>query len=283
LKGTIDEQTGVAYNAVRLDEHFQGEPVQTREPCGYESNKFLAYFERFGGMELLHGGYESALHNVQLPELRPTRLFCIDQRRAHDVIRISELNPQTITTVYQDRVYVLVDYNQRRIKQFNGTKSLPRERSRAAQFVRMIDTNGGDNYNITVSDSVSDFPHQINVLETGTQVNTENTENGGGATCTAIKVWRWTDVLFEPIADTRQGFNSIDFVIVDDTDANKRLWVWIGKNSKPHFNLEPVNAIELGTVYLVDNSIDTINTSIVKVSQSHEPDEFKTLVGWSST
>jgi hypothetical protein len=75
------DETGVAaYKSVELDDSLGGGPVQYREVQGSESDLFLTYFKKTGGIEYMDGGIDSGFHHVER-DVYETRLLHLKGKR----------------------------------------------------------------------------------------------------------------------------------------------------------------------------------------------------------
>ena len=69
-----------AYKSVELDDSLGGGPVQYREVQGSESDLFLTYFKKTGGIEYMDGGIDSGFHHVER-DVYETRLLHLKGKR----------------------------------------------------------------------------------------------------------------------------------------------------------------------------------------------------------
>jgi len=127
---TQDEAGTAAYKTVELDDKLNGDPVQHREVQGYETDLFLGYFKN--QIKIMDGGVETGFRHVEPEKYRP-RLLHVKGKKNN--IRVSEV-PLTRDSLNTGDVFIL-DLGLE-VFQFNGKKSGPFERSKAAQVVRAV-------------------------------------------------------------------------------------------------------------------------------------------------
>jgi gelsolin len=129
---STDEAGTAAYKTVELDDVLGGRPVQHREVEGYESAQFLSYFSSKGGIRILEGGVSSGFQHVGEKNYKP-RLLWLKGRKN---VRIVEV-PLTGKSLNSGDVFVL-DAGLK-VYQWNGIKSSPMERTRAAQLLQSLE------------------------------------------------------------------------------------------------------------------------------------------------
>lgn len=130
---TQDEAGAAAYKAVELDNFLDRAAVQHREVMGHESELFLSYFVQWGGLRTMAGGAESGF-NIVKPETYRPRLLQIKGLRVPHVTEV----PVSASSLNEGDAFVLdmgLD-----LYQWTGAKSSMRERGRASQLVRAIDS-----------------------------------------------------------------------------------------------------------------------------------------------
>jgi len=127
---TQDEAGTAAYKTVELDDRLGGDPIQHREVQGYESELFLSYFK--GKLTIMDGGVETGFKHVEPEKYRPRLLHVKGTKTS---VRVMEV-PLTRDSMNCGDVFIL-DLGLQ-IYQFNGRKSGPFERSKAASVVRAL-------------------------------------------------------------------------------------------------------------------------------------------------
>ena len=86
------DETGVAaYKSVELDDQLGGGPVQYREVQGNESDLFLSYFKKTGGIEYMDGGIDSGFTHVER-DVYETRLLHLKGKRTVRVKSVAVTN-----------------------------------------------------------------------------------------------------------------------------------------------------------------------------------------------
>lgn len=125
---TQDEAGTAAYKTVELDDFLGGAPVQHREVMDHESSEFVSLFPQ---IRIMEGGVDSGFTHVSAKTYQP-RLLQLKGKRH---IRLREVECK-LTSVNQGDVFVL-DLGLTLI-QFNGAKSSPLERSKAATICTAI-------------------------------------------------------------------------------------------------------------------------------------------------
>jgi gelsolin len=112
---------------------LHGVPVQYREVQGFESSRFLSNFQHFTS---LCGGVSTGFHHVsQAPPLDLFRLYRINASGTH--LHVREVSPEA-SSLTQGAVFVLDKGT--KVLQFNTKLSVGKEKFRAAEFVRLIES-----------------------------------------------------------------------------------------------------------------------------------------------
>lgn len=133
-----DEQGIAAYKTVELDDSLGGGPVQYREVQGHESQLFLSYFKKTGGIEYVPGGVESGFRKVER-DVYETRLLHLKGKRT---VRVTPV-PVSRASLCKGDVFILdAGLN---IYLFNGPTSNNSERAKGLEFAAHIknDERGG--------------------------------------------------------------------------------------------------------------------------------------------
>ena len=108
-------------------------PVQHREVQGSESDLFMSYFKRTGGIEYLPGGVASGFKTV-VSGTHPTRLLHLKGKRT---VRVKEVKLTGASLVKND-VFVL-DAG-RKIYVFNGVNANKYEKAKGIEVANQIDS-----------------------------------------------------------------------------------------------------------------------------------------------
>jgi len=140
---TQDEAGTAAYKTVELDTFLGGAPVQHREIEEHESELFLGYFAKNGGIRILEGGIESGFHHVTPVEYKP-RLLHLKGRKNVRIVQV----PLARASLNSGDVFVL-DAGLK-IYQWNGSKAGGAEKARASQLARALDDERGGKPTVTV-------------------------------------------------------------------------------------------------------------------------------------
>jgi len=135
LETSQDEAGTAAYKTVELDDFLLGAPTQHREVQGSESPLFLSYFPR---LVISHGGVASGFKHVG-PKEYQSRLYHISGNKAKNLtIKQVEMSFKSLNS---GDVFVL-DAGLK-IYQFNGEKSSPQEKRKAAEFAHQLASDRG--------------------------------------------------------------------------------------------------------------------------------------------
>jgi len=135
---TQDEAGTAAYKTVELDTLLNDVPVQHREVEGYESPKFLNYFEHLGGLVTMEGGVDSGFNHVEPESYQPRLLHCKGKFKKIQVKQV----PLDISSLNSGDVFVL-DMGTS-LYQFNGSTSGLFEKHKGGEVVsRIREQRGG--------------------------------------------------------------------------------------------------------------------------------------------
>lgn len=224
---TADESGTAAYKTFELGAHFERKATHHRETAYHETDGFLAYFEVFGGLRVLSGGYDSGFHHVVPATFHP-RLLQIKGRRVAKATQV----PQHCSSLRAGDVFLLD--NGTVLFQWNGEGASIRERVRAAQLARSIsDARGG--IPIIVGEQSEGMQHAIIPYLDGSigDIKTTPTEDEGDDVPVAARVWRYNGVSFEYDASVKRcaDLDSNGIFIVDVAVA---IYIWIGSATTLH-------------------------------------------------
>lgn len=148
-ESTIDEEGVAAYKSVELDEVLKGSATQHREVQSQESSSFLALFHP--SFLVSFGGHASGFHHVSpfstdSLHLSSRRLWevtlpvDVGGSRRHQP-RVQEV-PAKRESITEDNVFILDAGDT--VSQWNGGKSHPLERAKAAEVARSwVDNRDG--------------------------------------------------------------------------------------------------------------------------------------------
>jgi len=225
-----DEAGTAAYKTVELDDYLHGSPVQHREVQDHESSLFISYFEKHGGIKILHGGVESGFHHVKPEEYQPRLLWIKGKKN----VRVRQVLLKTESLNNGD-VFILD--NGLKLYQWNGSKAGVFEKSKAGQLCRALDSERDGKPVVVILDEGSEEQEFWNLL------------GGKGAVTDASKIPsddEWEHVTekklftlsdeggefkFTSVSEgkiSKSSLNTKDACIVD---AGNHIYVWLGKSA----------------------------------------------------
>lgn len=267
-----DEMGTAAYKTVELDEYLGGGPVQHREVQGFESKLFQGYFPK--GIRIMAGGIDSGFNHVKPAEYKP-RLLQLKGKRH---VRLVEV-PLTKDSVNSGDVFVL-DMGLT-LYQFNGNKSAPGERRKAAEVCKSIqDERLGKGKTVVFEecDPVADYPEDWQKL-VGLPPYKTAEEGGDDAAfekeSTSKVLFRLSDASgsleFTKVAEnadvTRDKLDGDDVFIVD---TGIEIFTWIGKGTTAQ---ERKNGMKYAIDYLAKSGKNPA-TPITMVMEGYESSYF---------
>ncbi|KNE60666.1 hypothetical protein AMAG_06037 [Allomyces macrogynus ATCC 38327] len=216
---TADEAGTAAYKTVELDDHLHGVPVQYREIQGYESSLFTKIFPR---VQFLDGGVASGFKSVVEESIEP-RLLHVKGTARNMVVRQV---PLAIASLNAGDVFVL-DTGKHRIIQWNGARSSPFEKAKAAELVQAME---GERHGRAQGIVVVSWRDRC---DSGIA---EPTSDATTAPATPTALYRISDasgtLTFTPIKTdggvTRANLESHDAFVVD---GGHTIVVWVGNDA----------------------------------------------------
>ena len=129
-----DESGVAAYKTVELDDALGGGPVQYRELQGSESQLFLSYFRKSGGIEYLPGGVDSGFTKVER-DVYETRLLHLKGQRT---VRVAPV-PLQKSSLNRGDVFILD--KGLKIFLFNGPDANKTEKAKGVEVAQNINND----------------------------------------------------------------------------------------------------------------------------------------------
>ncbi len=229
---TADEAGTAAYETVELCEVFGRKPIQHREVAHYESDHFLAYFEGFGGIRILTGGYDSGFHHTNIDQPKP-RLLQIKGRRVAKTTQV----PLECKSLRTGDVFIL-DLG-KIVYQWNGIGASIRECFRAAQVVRALD-NDRKGVEIRVMEqseysTCEETDFWSHFSGTFGDVQLEPTIDEEINIAQPVCVWKRNGEMFIEASDVK-SHNDLLSSEIYVCDTKVELYVWVGSQTLHHID-----------------------------------------------
>lgn len=255
---------------MELDNYLNGTPVQHREVADHESHLFLSYFEKYGGIRLLEGGVASGFNHVKPEEYRP-RLLWIKGRK---YIRIKEL-PKSAASLNNGDVFILDEGL--KLYQWSGSKAGIREKSRAAQLARAIDSERGGKPEVVVmhqGDEEDEFWDKLGG-KAEPKDHSEVVEDSAWEKDSEKKLFKLSDESgsheFTLVAEK----NDVKKSMLESSDAfvydvGHEVYVWVGKDASVG---ERANAMKYAQDYMKEYKRPAF-LPICLIFEGHENDTF---------
>jgi len=261
-----DEYGTAAYKTVELDDLLGGEPVEYREIQGHESQKFLSHFPK---IQFLNGGVQTGFHHVEKGAVR-TRLLHIKGK--HNII-VREV-PCERGSLNSGDVFLLEHAND--IYQFQGKQSGLMEKAKAAQIAQALDDERGGTpvvHVIREDDKDADAESFWKLIGGRGAIKTSKE---GGEDDKAIQLPRRLFRLSDKtgnlqFTEAKVEKKSLDGSDVFIYDAGYQIFVWVGNGAS---KMEKANSLAYATQYLSKLCRDRLHTSICRILQGAENDEF---------
>lgn len=269
--------------------------MQYREVQGNESDKFLALFKNYGGIEYLPGGVESGFTHVDKDNLYPTRLLHIKGKR---VVRMSEV-PLSTASLNKNDVFIL-DHGLI-LFLFVGENANKQEKCKGMEMIGNINSSRGKICQIVcLQDEDEDMLALIKehkdkfwtalggeVDESSLAEGEADDEVPSGAP--GVELYHISDASgsleFKKVDITpklsKAMLNGDDVFLLRATTVTHttQLFVWVGRGSNV---TEKKEATQFAVRYLKENNLPN-NTRIERVMENNETNEFKSLFfDWST-
>eukprot|EP00178_Gracilaria_changii_P017594 TRINITY_DN5017_c0_g1_i2.p1 TRINITY_DN5017_c0_g1~~TRINITY_DN5017_c0_g1_i2.p1 ORF type:complete len:398 (+),score=106.42 TRINITY_DN5017_c0_g1_i2:14-1207(+) len=225
-----DEAGTAAYKTVEIDDLLDDAPVQHREVSGHESDLFLSYWNP--PMSVMNGGVDSGFNHVKPTEYKP-RLF---QMKGKKHVSVNEV-PLELGSLNQGDVFVLD--NGLMVYQWNGRKSHPNERRKAAEVITDVRSGRAKSKAEVLEDDGSEPEEFWKLLGGKGAIKTK--EEGGsdesaGAKPAPPKLFHISDASgsMKVAQKGEAGQLTSDMLDGDDVflvDAGVEVFVWIGSGA----------------------------------------------------
>uniref|UniRef100_A0A7S2EY48 Gelsolin-like domain-containing protein n=1 Tax=Stereomyxa ramosa TaxID=1078864 RepID=A0A7S2EY48_9EUKA len=142
-ESTQDEYGTAAYKTVELDTYHDDLPIQHREVMDNESDLFLSYFDKYGGIKILEGGIDSGFTHVGPKEYRP-KLLRVEGNIRHQKVREVPLSADSL---FSGDAFVLDAGLELYVWQGSGAN--PGEKLKAGQIADQLKSERGGKPNTT--------------------------------------------------------------------------------------------------------------------------------------
>ncbi|EAS66832.1 hypothetical protein DDB_G0289327 [Dictyostelium discoideum AX4] len=264
---TQDEAGTAAYKTVELDDFLGGAPIQYRQCQSYESPSFLSLFPKYF---ILSGGVESGFNHVKPTEYKPRLLHISGDKNA----KVAEV-PLATSSLNSGDCFLL-DAGLT-IYQFNGSKSSPQEKNKAAEVARAIDAERKGLPKVEVfCETDSDIPAEFWKLLGGKGAIAAKHETA--PTKSEKVLYKLSDasgsLKFSEVSRGKINKSSLKSEDVFIIDLGNEIYTWIGSKSSPN---EKKTAFSHATQYLVNNKRCEY-TPIVRVLENGTNQSFETLL-----
>jgi len=267
---TLDEAGTAAYKTVELDDVLGGAPVQHREVQGHETQLFLSYFKD-PPMHILEGGIESGFHHVKPEDYKP-RLLHLKGRLNHVQVTQVEF---AVSSINSGDVFILD--SGKIIYQWNGSKSNPSERARAAKLTQALE-NERENIKVHVIDEGDSECNDFYVLVGGKASDVKSAAEGGDDVTGLVKhnkqLWKLVEqsgnLTFAKIAEGSIKKSHLDPKHVLIFDAGPQVFAWIGSGASVE---ERHKSLRYAEAYLQDQKLP-LHTPIARILAGAENEVF---------
>ncbi|KAF7299739.1 Actin-binding protein [Mycena chlorophos] len=272
-----DEAGTAAYKTVELDDHLHGVPVQYREVQGHESARFISYFTHF---MVLRGGVATGFHHVsEPPALDLHKLYIVKLFKSghHNSLVVREI-PAEASRIVEGDVYVLDKGTH--VWQFNTKTSQGKEKFKAAEFAQTLIEPRQGHCDVEVFDEgTTGSAKFLAAFGENVHVATAPPPPGVAAKPKLLRIsdasGRATWEVVEPVS--RDALSSADAFLLDCSfdSISPAIYVWIGEEaSLAESRLAPQYAQHYLYQEQADGRTHGFATSIVKMKQGHETEEF---------
>jgi len=273
---SVDEQAVAAIKAVELDNVFGGIPVQHREAQGYESDRFKSLFPE--GIQILLGGMESGLKHAE-EKGENAQLFCVKGGKRPVLTEV----PLAWSSMNHGDTFVLD--SGKKIFVWSGKDSSGQEKMTAGfQAAKLRDHVGEEVVHVTDGEEENDVDEEWTEhlpLEGKSEVKDQADVCDAAIAATLkseISLHKVCDMTGS-MATEHVSTGDLSQGALDGTDAylvnggTLGIWVWLGRESSTE---ERKAVMSLADKFIEDQNLPKY-TTISRVFQGGEPEEFKTL------
>jgi len=262
-KSSQDEQGGVAYKAVELDDSLGGKPVQHREVEGHESAQFTSLFPK--GIRYQSGGIESAFKKVDPSKYDP-RLFQVKGKRN---VRVQQV-ALAASSLNQGDVFIL-DLGLT-LFQWNGSSANRYEKAKGLEFITKVnDEERGRKAKVVFLEHNEDDATFWNALGgKGRIKGADEVPSDDEVKDAVTQLFTSSGDLVAQGALDRSALQSDQVFLVD---SGTQVFVWIGKATSKEARAQ---GMTLATAYLAKHGRPSW-TPLTRVAESGEPPAFKAL------
>jgi len=270
-----DEQGGVAFKAVELDDLLGGRPVQHREVQGYESQLFMSMFPK--GVRYQDGGVASAF-NVVDPNAYKARLLHLKGKRN---VRVSQVELKT-SSLNEGDVFIL-DLGLT-LFQWNGSEANKYEKFKGLEMITVIKDKerGGKAKTIFLESGKANSDDELFWKTLGGKDGIKSAKAGGedddqkgpGGTVSLFRISDSTGSLqITSVAQGKLEKKMLDTTDVFLLDTGTEVYVWIGKGATKE---ERSKGMKYGQDYLTEQKRPNW-TPLTRVAENAETPVFKSF------
>jgi len=267
---TQDEAGTAAYKTVELDTFLGGAPVQHREIEGHESELFLSYFQKQGGLRILEGGVATGFNHVKPTEYK-SRLLHLKGKK---FVRIVEV-PISHKSLNSGDAFILD--GGLTIYSWIGKKAGVAEKQRVGQLAQAIDDERGGKpvrHTITEGDKGEEAKAFWTALGGEGTIAAETGDDEAWEKKTSKILFHFSDAsgkdVFTKKAEGKLAKKDLDTNDAFVIDLGNQVWVWLGKKASEN---EKKKALSLAQAYLKGNDRPSW-TPISKINEGNEPPAF---------
>jgi len=267
---TQDEAGTAAYKTVELDTFLGGAPVQHREIENHESELFLSYFTKQGGIRILEGGIQSGFNHVKPTEYK-TRLLHLKGKKFVRVLQV----PVSHNSLNSGDAFIL-DAGMK-LYTFIGKKAGIAEKQRVGQLAQSLDDErGGKPSRVTINEGDKGEDAAAFWKEIGGEgaIGAEACDDEDWEKKTHKKLYSFSDSSgkeeFKLKSDGKIAKKDLDTKDAFVVDLGNQVYVWVGKGASEK---EKKKALSVAQRFLKDQGRGSW-IPIASVAEGSEPPHF---------